>query len=57
MPKERIQLLPIRRYGRKSSAEVEICPICLTSFIPDDPVRPLPLCSHEFHTQCIDTWL
>ncbi|XP_057951352.1 RING-H2 finger protein ATL47-like isoform X2 [Malania oleifera] len=33
------------------------CAVCLCEFSEDDKLRLLPLCSHAFHTYCIDTWL
>ena len=32
------------------------CPICLKKFVQDDELTLLP-CDHEFHTQCVQTWL
>lgn len=32
------------------------CPICLTPYEKTDDVSALP-CSHEFHKECICTWL
>lgn len=32
------------------------CPICLTDYVVNEPVRTLP-CRHSYHTDCIDTWL
>nr|XP_043613351.1 RING-H2 finger protein ATL46-like isoform X2 [Erigeron canadensis] len=33
------------------------CAVCLCAFTEDDNLRLLPVCSHAFHTHCIDTWL
>lgn len=33
------------------------CPVCLCEFSEHDKLRLLPLCSHAFHIDCIDTWL
>ncbi|XVF02415.1 hypothetical protein REPUB_Repub04eG0173800 [Reevesia pubescens] len=33
------------------------CPVCLCEFLEQDKLRLLPLCSHAFHIDCIDTWL
>ncbi|MCL7022222.1 hypothetical protein MKW94_009393 [Papaver nudicaule] len=33
------------------------CPVCLCEFSEDDKLRLLPICSHAFHINCIDTWL
>lgn len=33
------------------------CAVCLCEFSEQDRLRLLPLCSHAFHIDCIDTWL
>jgi hypothetical protein len=33
------------------------CSICTSEYEPDDAIRRLYRCSHEFHETCIDTWL
>ncbi|KAL3835548.1 hypothetical protein ACJIZ3_010284 [Penstemon smallii] len=33
------------------------CAVCLCEFLKEDKLRLLPLCSHAFHIDCIDTWL
>lgn len=33
------------------------CAVCLCEFSEQDKLRLLPLCSHAFHMNCIDTWL
>ncbi|KAG9147628.1 hypothetical protein Leryth_015713 [Lithospermum erythrorhizon] len=33
------------------------CAVCLCEFSEQDKLRLLPLCSHAFHMDCIDTWL
>ena len=35
----------------------ESCCICLEKFKANDRIRVLGGCQHEFHSQCIDTWL
>ena len=35
----------------------ESCCICLEKFKENDRIRVLSSCQHEFHSQCIDTWL
>ncbi|CAK9161319.1 unnamed protein product [Ilex paraguariensis] len=33
------------------------CAVCLCEFSGKDKLRLLPMCSHAFHVNCIDTWL
>ncbi|KAJ4829482.1 hypothetical protein Tsubulata_001430 [Turnera subulata] len=33
------------------------CTVCLSDYQPDDLLQQLPICSHAFHKECIDTWL
>lgn len=33
------------------------CAVCLCAFSGHDKLRLLPICSHAFHINCIDTWL
>ncbi|KAK4417742.1 RING-H2 finger protein ATL46 [Sesamum alatum] len=33
------------------------CAVCLCEFSETDQLRLLPMCSHAFHINCIDTWL
>ncbi|KAK1554947.1 hypothetical protein Q3G72_019534 [Acer saccharum] len=33
------------------------CAVCLCEFSQQDKLRLLPMCSHAFHIDCIDTWL
>ncbi|XP_010254259.1 PREDICTED: RING-H2 finger protein ATL46-like [Nelumbo nucifera] len=33
------------------------CAVCLCEFSEQDKLRLLPMCSHAFHINCIDTWL
>ncbi|KAF8399289.1 hypothetical protein HHK36_015154 [Tetracentron sinense] len=33
------------------------CAVCLCEFSEQDELRLLPMCSHAFHINCIDTWL
>nr|GEV03483.1 RING-H2 finger protein ATL46-like [Tanacetum cinerariifolium] len=53
-----IDALPVFVYkelvGLKESLH---CAVCLCEFIEEDNLRLLPVCSHAFHTYCIDTWL
>lgn len=49
-----IQHLPMGHYDE--SKKNQECIICMTDFLPGDPVRYLP-CMHTYHMQCIDDWL
>ncbi|KAK9675684.1 hypothetical protein RND81_11G023500 [Saponaria officinalis] len=53
-----IDALPVFQYeeivGLKEPFD---CAVCLCEFSENDKLRLLPLCSHAFHIDCIDTWL
>ncbi|KAE8716531.1 RING-H2 finger protein ATL46 [Hibiscus syriacus] len=53
-----IDALPVFLYkeimGLKEPSD---CAVCLCEFLEEDKLRLLPLCSHAFHIDCIDTWL
>ncbi|KAL9246472.1 hypothetical protein vseg_020002 [Gypsophila vaccaria] len=53
-----IDALPLFQYkeivGLKEPFD---CAVCLCEFSEHDKLRLLPLCSHAFHIECIDTWL
>ncbi|KAE8691540.1 RING-H2 finger protein ATL46 [Hibiscus syriacus] len=53
-----IDALPVFHYkeivGPKEPFD---CAVCLCEFSEKDKLRLLPVCSHAFHINCIDTWL
>ncbi|XVF58105.1 hypothetical protein PTKIN_Ptkin07bG0036000 [Pterospermum kingtungense] len=53
-----IDALPVFQYreivGLKEPFD---CAVCLCEFSEKDKLRLLPMCSHAFHIDCIDTWL
>jgi len=49
-----IQHLPMGHYDEAKKDQE--CIICMTDFMPGDPVRYLP-CMHTYHMLCIDDWL
>ncbi|KAG2318745.1 hypothetical protein Bca4012_055064 [Brassica carinata] len=53
-----IDALPVFLYRDiRGSKEPFDCAVCLCEFSEDDKLRLLPVCSHAFHIDCIDTWL
>ena len=59
---EVIDALPVRRYvsrlcGGGDGEEEEKCMICIMHFEEGDDVRRVPKCGHEYHPECITTWL
>ncbi|XP_043723818.1 RING-H2 finger protein ATL46-like [Telopea speciosissima] len=53
-----IDALPVFLYKEiKGLKEPFDCAVCLCEFSELDKLRLLPLCSHAFHINCIDTWL
>ncbi|CAA0406492.1 RING-H2 finger protein ATL46 [Arabidopsis thaliana] len=43
--------------GNGAAQEPFDCAVCLCEFSEKDKLRLLPMCSHAFHLNCIDTWL
>ncbi|KFK33135.1 hypothetical protein AALP_AA6G335400 [Arabis alpina] len=59
-----IDALPVFHYkeilgsgGNGNGQEPFDCAVCLCEFTEKDKLRLLPMCSHAFHLNCIDTWL
>lgn len=52
-----IDALPVFLYKEIKAREPFDCPVCLCEFSEKDQLRLLPMCSHAFHIDCIDTWL
>lgn len=53
-----IDSLPVFDYNTISGLQDPFdCAVCLCEFSPHDKLRLIPICSHAFHTHCIDTWL
>ncbi|KAI8032868.1 RING-H2 finger protein ATL46 [Camellia lanceoleosa] len=54
-----IDALPVFMYKDVvgSGNEPFDCAVCLGEFSEKDKLRLLPMCSHAFHINCIDTWL
>ncbi|GKB28958.1 RING-H2 finger protein ATL46-like protein [Tanacetum coccineum] len=53
-----IDALPVFSYKELMGLKEPFdCAVCLCEFTNQDNLRLLPLCSHAFHMNCIDTWL
>ncbi|CAI9111071.1 OLC1v1011206C1 [Oldenlandia corymbosa var. corymbosa] len=53
-----IDALPVFVYKEIVGAKEPFdCAVCLCEFSEKDQLRLLPMCSHAFHINCIDTWL
>ncbi|KAI3825682.1 hypothetical protein L1987_07236 [Smallanthus sonchifolius] len=53
-----IESLPVFEYKHIMGTKYPFdCAVCLCEFSPHDKLRLIPICSHAFHTHCIDTWL
>lgn len=53
-----IDALPVFMYKEiEGSQDPFDCAVCLCEFSEKDQLRLLPMCSHAFHINCIDTWL
>ncbi|KAM7251085.1 hypothetical protein ACFE04_022968 [Oxalis oulophora] len=53
-----IDALPVFLYKEIMGLKEQFdCAVCLCEFSEQDNLRLLPLCSHAFHIDCIDTWL
>ncbi|KAK7291646.1 hypothetical protein RIF29_06956 [Crotalaria pallida] len=55
-----IDSLPVFYYqdllGLKNNEPFD-CAVCLCEFSDQDKLRLVPMCSHAFHMNCLDTWL
>nr|KYP56280.1 RING-H2 finger protein ATL5I [Cajanus cajan] len=53
-----IDSLPLFHYqDLLGSKEPFDCAVCLCEFSEHDKLRLLPMCTHAFHMNCLDTWL
>ncbi|KAG0475379.1 hypothetical protein HPP92_015065 [Vanilla planifolia] len=53
MDVEAVRKLPVRRHR----GEAAVCSICLGVVVDGEKERPLPVCGHWFHPECIEEWL
>lgn len=49
--------VPQEQEKRNSYSTSTSCCICLDDFVPDEKIRKLNTCRHQFHVYCIDSWL
>ena len=52
-----INVLPSQDFNPNEDAHNNTCSICLEAFQEGDIIRKLPRCQHNFHVECIDSWL
>ncbi|KAK7265709.1 hypothetical protein RJT34_33332 [Clitoria ternatea] len=53
-----VDALPVFHYqDLLGSKEPFDCAVCLCEFSEQDKLRLVPMCSHAFHMNCLDTWL
>ncbi|XVF58097.1 hypothetical protein PTKIN_Ptkin07bG0035200 [Pterospermum kingtungense] len=53
-----LQKLPCYDYKAKDRGSSPVdCAVCLENFKMGEKCRLLPLCSHSFHAECVDSWL
>lgn len=52
----RVKGILTRRY-EQSSTNDGICPICIDQFDHGETVLAHPICHHNFHIECLETWL
>jgi len=53
---ERSRKRKLAQRAEEEGEEEEACPICLDQFAPGDKLKQLP-CQHEFHHDCLKTWV
>ena len=51
-----IAALPLAQWSAPAFPDVDMCAVCLESFVDGDELRRLPCC-HLYHRACIDAWL
>ena len=55
--REQISKRTLIQSCRDEDGEKYTCSICCCDVVAGDEVKELPVCTHMFHSNCIDDWL
>ncbi|KAI4324004.1 hypothetical protein L6164_023571 [Bauhinia variegata] len=57
LERRRIAMPPQKIFKSETTGFKDQCVFCLEEFKNGELVQPFPICNHEFHASCINTWL